>query len=502
MSDADGQDGSTAFKPRHLASAAGWLAAAQGLSLCLKLALVPVLTRLLTPAEYGAVAACMALILFVTMVGGSGGWSAALVVLGQKNFLAWRSAFSATLAVSVLFAAALWVFAPGVSGLMGIGQADHLLRGLALLIPIMIGTEFLSTYLVASDRFRADARISLVAEIAAAIAGVSAALAGWGAWALVLQQFVAQGLRLCLLLSVSRLLPTVSPNVSLIAPLTPYAAKAVLAELVNFVGVQGPTIVVTRALGAAGTGLYGVSNRVTSLPGDIVMQSLARILVPAFVALDNPAERSKAVIWSGAANSLSLCPVRLGVAALSEPFCRFAFGQAFAGAYTVLAGLAIGKAITAPCAGYYSYLKAADRVGLLTFLMGARSVLIVVGTAVGLALDGLNGAGWGFAAAALPTLALYSASVFRIAGIPWFEGVRPVAWTLFNAALMSGLVFAFVQWAERVQLPDLLTVLVSVSCGGILYLGLTLATSRVAFGVDISRYLALLERVRMWDRRG
>ncbi len=502
MSEADGKDSSGAFKPRHVASAAGWLAAAQGLSLCLKLALVPVLTRLLTPAEYGAVAACLALILFVTMVGGSGGWSAALVVLGRKNLIAWRSAFSATLAVSLLFATVLWVFAPTVSGLMGIGQADGLLRVLALLIPIMIGTEFLSTFLLASDRYRADARISLVAEIAAAVAGVSAAFAGWGAWALVLQQFVAQGLRLSLLLGVSGLLPTMSPKVSLLAPLTPYAAKAVLAELVNFVGVQGPTIVVTRSLGAAGTGLYGVSNRVTSLPGDIVMQSLARILVPAFVALDSPAERSKAVIWTGAANSLILFPVLLGVAALSEPFCRFAFGQQFAGAYAVLAGLAVGKAITAPCAGYYSYLKAADRVGLLTVLMGARSVLIVVGTAVGLMFDGLSGAGWGFAAAAVPTLVLYSVSVFRVAGIGWLEGIRPVAWILFNAAVMAGLVFAFVRWAEQVRLPDLFTVLASVSFGGLVYVALTLATAKAAFGVDVSRYLVLLDRVRTqgWKR--
>lgn len=429
------------FNAGRVAKATSWLVVAQVLILLLKLALIPIMARLLDPADFGIVSACLAITAAVTLIGGGGGWAAALLVFEKDDFSAWRSAYTVTLCLACGLTTLSYFYADTTAEWMGLPEAAKFLAVFSLLFPPIIAAEFLSIYLLHTKRYSTDARISVVSEALAAAIAFTAAQYGAGAWALVLQQATSILCRFTCYIIITKIYPTLSIQFKLIFQMTPYAAKSAMVEGVNFFGVQYPNILIANALGATAAGFYGVSNRLASLPTDIVMQSTARILVPTIAAIKEQSEKNKALIWSGTANSIVLAPMLLGAAALSQPLCELALSVKFADAGPIFAFLCIGKALVTPCAGHYAFLKATNRTGVLLVLMAIRSSLMVAGTIMGIQHGGLVGAAAGFALANIPVVIIYSAVVLRESKMSLREQMRPVLITFGAAICMAVAVF-------------------------------------------------------------
>lgn len=468
------------FRPHSVARGAGWLAAAHGASFLIKLALIPVLTRLLAPEEFGIVAASMALIMFIAILGGRGGLSAAVIVFYRDNLQAWRTAYTVTLAIAGLSALVMLALAPAISTLIGLPQAVPYLRAVALLTPVMLSAEFMSILLVAENRYRIESQTGLAAETLAAVLAIVAAFLGAGAWALVLQQFIAQGIRSIVFTYATRLFPAMRLQLSLIRPMVPYALKSTAGELVNFFAIQAPVLLVTRGLGAASAGLYGVANRLSSLPGDIILHSLARMLFPTFAELKSEAERARAVVWSGTANTFLLLPILVGIAAVAGPLTKVILGWEFAPAAGILAGLAISKAITAPCVGLYAFMRAVDRSGTLFWLLAVRAAFIIAGVAIGMAFGGLDGAAVGMAASALPGLLVTWFAVHSIVAFSWRDVLVPFCKIAASGAVMFAAVSLYVPWAEAQVtagqwLPEILVLGSAITLGVVVYTALLAA---------------------------
>lgn len=457
------------FRPHSVARGAGWLAAAHGVSFLIKLALIPVLTRLLVPEEFGIVAASMALIMFIAILGGRGGLSAAVIVFHRDNPAAWRTAYSVTLAIAGFCALVMIVLAPAISTLIGLPQAVPYLRTIALLTPIMLSAEFMSILLVSRDKYRTESQAGLAAETTAAVLAIIAAFLGAGAWALVLQHFLAQGIRFIVFTRTTRLYPALRPDLSLIRPMVPYALKSTGGELVNFFAIQAPVLLVSRGLGAASAGLYGVANRLSSLPGDIILHSLARMLFPAFAELTSDEERARAVVWSGTANTFLLLPILVGIAAVSGPLTRVLLGWEFAPAAGILAGLAISKAITAPCVGLYAFMRAVNRSGTLFWLLAARALFIIAGVVIGMAFGGLNGAAIGMAASSLPGLLITWLAVHSIVAFSWRDVLVPFGKIAACGAVMFVAVSLYVGWGEGAAVNEILVLVSAIALGVIVY---------------------------------
>ncbi|NHK26906.1 oligosaccharide flippase family protein [Parvularcula flava] len=465
------------FRPHSVAKGAGWLAAAHGASFLIKLALIPVLTRLLAPEEFGIVAASMALIMFIAILGGRGGLSAAVIVFHRDNPAAWRTAYSITLIIAGLCALIVIALAPAIASLIGLPQAVPYLRAVALLTPIMLSAEFMSILLVADNKYRTESQAGLAAETTAAVLAIIAAFLGAGAWALVLQHFLAQGIRFIVFTRATKLYPAIRPQLALIRPMVPYAVKSTGGELVNFFAVQAPVLLVSRGLGAASAGLYGVANRLSSLPGDIILHSLARMLFPAFAELKSEEERARAVVWSGTANTFLLLPILVGIAAVAGPLTKVILGWEFAPAAGILAGLAISKAITAPCVGLYAFMRAVNRSGTLFWLLAARAVFIIAGVVIGMAYGGLNGAAVGMAASSLPGLLATWLTVRSIVAFNWRDVLVPFTKIAACGAVMFVAVSLYVPWAEGQgaegqTLHEVFVLASAIALGGAVYVSL------------------------------
>ena len=145
--------------------------------------------RLLSAAEFGLFAAALALVellgVLVTML-----FHNALVQRPDVADLHFNTAFTATMALSVLMALGCWAMAPLFAGSMHEARAARVLIWMSLVLPC----SAVSATLVARQRrqfdFRTLALRSLVGRTVGGAIGIAAALMGAGLWSLVLQQIL------------------------------------------------------------------------------------------------------------------------------------------------------------------------------------------------------------------------------------------------------------------------------------------------------------------------
>ena len=118
----------------------GWSVLSKTSTFGLKFVTVPILARLLTPEEFGAVAVALALVQFLAMIGGAG-LASALILEKTENEETIHSVFWANLALACLMAGGLYIWAEPLAGWLGAADAASLQRTMCLLIPLQLAGD-------------------------------------------------------------------------------------------------------------------------------------------------------------------------------------------------------------------------------------------------------------------------------------------------------------------------------------------------------------------------
>ena len=274
---------------------AGLSAAAQGVA---SLAILAVLSRLLTPADFGVVA--MALV-FVTaaQVLGHRSLGSAIVQrheLGDRHVAA---ALTLSSAAGAALAGALWLLAPAIGRLLAEPAVAPALGALSLAVAIS-GPATVPEFLLRRQlRFRALAAAELSSQaLGYGLVAIALAAHGFGVWALVWGTVARQGVFAAAVLAAAPRLPR--PGLARRETGEVLRAGAGFSSIAFFdlVAHQGSRLVVGRLLGAASLGHY---TRATALaafaghPGRIV----TRVLFPAMAQRQHRTDRLGAVYLHG-----------------------------------------------------------------------------------------------------------------------------------------------------------------------------------------------------------
>lgn len=142
------------------------------------------------------------------------------------------SAFWVTMGVALLGTGLLALAAPWVAGAIGVPGLTDMIRSLALLLPFSAVAGLLAALALRGRRYRLLSLRVLLCQPLSVGAGVLAALAGWGAWAMVVQQTVATLSVFCLLTVLADWRPRLLLDRKALGELWPVAGPQVLALLV------------------------------------------------------------------------------------------------------------------------------------------------------------------------------------------------------------------------------------------------------------------------------
>jgi PST family polysaccharide transporter len=436
----------------------------------LKVVVLVLLTRLLSPADFGLVGAALVVISF-SLNFSQVGLGPAVV---QRPTLEPRhisTAFVASTAFGFLVGAVIWLAAPLIAQFFHMPHLTPVVRWLALVFPISgIGTVP-DSLLTRELRFRLIANRDVLAYgLGYGGIGIALALLGWGVWALVAAQLAQTIIRTAILLKASPPFLHARPTWRSFLELMEYGVGQSAARLGVILANQVDNLVVGRWLGAVPLGLYSRAYQLMSVPTGLLGDVLDRVLFPTMARVQDDARRLGSAYLQGvAAMALVTLPAGVVAAVLAPSLITVAFGPRWEAMVPPFQVLTLGMIFRTSSRMSDSLSRATGKV-----YRRAWRQLLFAGMVFGGAWIGQR---WGVTGVAIGVLCALFLNYLFMAQLSL--SVVPISWGKFfqaqlpavRLAILVGLVsLAVTAGAHRLSLPP-----VGALAAGLFAAGLTAA---------------------------
>jgi O-antigen/teichoic acid export membrane protein len=381
---------------RRLALGAAALSAARALQAALALLALPILARLLGPAEFGLVALAMSFVLF-TMAFSDAWMGYSLVRTPREDRAAWSSAFWTITLLSAGLALFLLAIAWPAAWLFGEPRLAPLVLALA---PIPLVQGMLAPAIADLQQREKFGWLGL-AEVTGAVAGATAAISiafsGGGAWALVAQQLGVWVGKAVVIVATTRFRPLFVLERAGLEPHLRFGRDTAGWSLVNFVARQIDPLVIAKIIGTTALGFYSMAYRLMTLPAHLVSGPVQNALYTRMVALRNdPVGLRELVLIASRALASFVFPAMAVLAVANAAFIEVFLSDRWLPAAPLFAVLAPIGAISAVVGLNGPLLMATGRTDLRLRLTFEFTLLWAI-TVPFLAMNGVEAVAIGFA---------------------------------------------------------------------------------------------------------
>ena len=335
-----------------------------------------ILARLLSPGEFGLVALAIVFITLLDTVSDLG-LSPALVISTEEE-LRQRAdtVFAFTVGIAIVLSALTAALSPLAAAFFDEPDLAPLLAVLGL--NFVVRSLGATHYALAQKRidFRSRTAGELMGVLARGLTGISLAVAGFGAWSLVVGYLAGTA---ALTITLWRLVPwrpSLRPSRTHLPQMLRFGSTLTGVDILAAVINQVDYIFIGRVLGTHALGLYTLGFRLPELLIISLAVVAGRVLFPAFAAVDRDA-LGRAFLVSVRYSAIVALPLAAGLAALAEPFVLAVFGDQWHGSIACMRVLSLyGLAVAIGIPAGIAY-KATGQAGILLKLAVPRTVLVV-----------------------------------------------------------------------------------------------------------------------------
>lgn len=447
-----------------------------------------VLARLLTPSDFGVLA----------MAGVFVGLGDVLVAQGLGTAITQRAdvepehestAFWTNMLLGLGLGGLLWLSAPWIAAVYHQEAVSSVIRWLSPVVVLRGAVAVPVGLLQRRFRFRALAIRSLATALIGGVAGIVAALSGWGVYALVVQQLVSAGLDVIVVWRAAAWWPRLLFSVRHLKDLLGFSSYLLGSGLLGLVSRRADDFLIGIVLGDVALGIYVVAYRGLQILQQVLAKTGTVVAFSAFSRLQDQPERMREAFYEStrAASVISL-PVFVGVSMLAPLAVPLVFGDQYAESGRVLQVLALIGVVHGVSYLNYAVFTGVGRPDFVLKLLTVRTIANVV--AFFLAVPyGIVAVAAAFVARAYLLMPL-NVFVLRVA-----IDVSPRRYFRnFVPALVASCVMALAIGAlSQLPLGGLSRLLVSIGLGGIVYLA-TLQRVAPELVQDLLAKLSLLTR--------
>lgn len=396
----------------------GWMLLGGGGQLFAQIGVVAVLARLVTPAEFGLVAAALVVVNMLQIVADAG-IGPALVQRPEIDRAHIRVGFTLSLLLALVLWGLTWVTAPQLADLLGVDEVAPYIP--ALCFALVLQNATIGDYLLSRElRFQRVATVEFSSYLLGyGVVAIAMALAGFGAWSIVGGQLGQSTVRLVLLWIVSP--HPVRPLIRRAEArnLLGYGTGHVLAKGGHFVATQADNIVVARVLGPAALGLYSRAFQFMTLPGLVFGRVVDRVLFPAMAKVQDD-ENRLANAWLRGLNIVAtvVLPLSATVVVLRREIVLILLGPDWTDAIPAVAILAFGMLFRASYRLSDSLTRAVGAVYRRAWRSWLFALSVLVGAVVGVPWD-IAGVSAGVLGALALNFALMTSLGGRLVHVRW-----------------------------------------------------------------------------------
>jgi len=450
------------MKRQTVTRAIPWAALDAVGSAVISLISIVVLSRLLSPSEFGLIAYAQSVVLLMQVVIG-GGLHEALVQKRPIDVLHYDSAFVAAsiLGVAGAGACAIAGYVIDFHGethnfgwLLAIEGTACAFAGFNLVPMAMLERKL---------RSRAISQRVLLSRIIYVIAAVGLAVAGAGIWSVVAAGILQNIVTTVVLWSSAARRPRLHVSRVHLKTLFVFGFPVMLEGAVWAAMNRVFFILIGIVHGVETLGLVSLATRGTELVGNILGVLVVRIGLPTFSALSSsPARLQRAFLQATEGMSLLASATFLGLFATAHDWVPILHGPQWSAAIPLVQVLCLSGVFTYATAFVGAFLRATDHPRAMLPITVAAGSLVLVAVPL---TTGLDDVALAYAWAAR-LLILFPASIYlmmRFGGVPLAAHLRAIVAPVLLSAVMLGLVLTF---QRLVSVPQHLDDLIASSAIG------------------------------------
>lgn len=249
-----------------------------------------IISRQLTPAEFGLVALSMSVIAVLTLVGDVG-MAAYIVRKPTVSASDSSTAFWTSLALASALAVLLASSAPLVSKAFDEPEMTHLLWALSSGL-VLVGAASVPTALLRRElEFKLLAYRGMTATLVGSIVAITLALLGAGAWALVGQSLVRGLLSMVFSFTAARWAPSLTYDRPMAKKMLSFGGAVLGIDLLNQARDRGEDFVLGSIAGTTSLGYWSVANRLVAIIRETGTSVVLSVATPTFARLQHDHKR-------------------------------------------------------------------------------------------------------------------------------------------------------------------------------------------------------------------
>ncbi len=436
-----------------------------------RLAVSVVLARLLTPNDFGVVAAAMVVMVVA--------WQ--LTDLGTSAVIIQREVIDDTLVSSLFYfnvvlgaglSAATVAVAGPLSSALGQPGATRAIQVLATVSFIGAVGNMHFALLRRKMQFGRLAAMNIANAVVSGVVGIGLAVAGAGIWALVFGTIAGTTVSVVAQWRYEPWRPSASFSLRRLREVSRFSIEFFCSSALAVVFQQLDKVIISRMLGGAALGTYTVAQRTVTSPVNTVSEAVSNVSFSAFAREQNNPE----VLRSGATRAagvvaLVVLPSMVGLAVLADEAVAAVYGPGWGAAVPVIQILAPVAAVQAISRVTDSVMLARGRSdwlyrwALAYCLFGAAAMVVS-------ARWGLVGVSFGLAAVVAVMTPFQIKMALSLIDLPLVTYLRSLVPHLLITAVMAGASLLASGGAARLGGSDSVQLLAGTAAGALVFTGL------------------------------
>jgi O-antigen/teichoic acid export membrane protein len=293
----------------------------------LNLAVIAILARRLTPADFGLVAIANVLLQFLRV----------LVSQGANNYVIYdneegreeraSAAFWLDLSLAILCSSIGLLLIPFLTKFYEQPELGGILFALVLKIPLDSLSKIPDSIIRKSLDFKKLEIRDTVLEILTGILSVVLALSGFGVWSLVIPALVVSPFRAIAIFAISKWRPVLNPYFHHWPRVFKYSLHVIGNTITTFIISEADTLFIGKLMGTKPLGIYNLSWQSANLVCRTIVNLSNRVTMPALSSVSNDMGRLKyALERILQLIALVTFPLLIGLFVVAEEFIMTLYG--------------------------------------------------------------------------------------------------------------------------------------------------------------------------------
>lgn len=470
-----------------------WLTAQRWVIRLLGFVTIAVLTRLLSPEDFGTVAAASTVLPFFFLLADLG-FAAYIVQARTADQRTLSTAFWFSLCAGIVLAALMAAISP----LLGVIFRDEgvvpVIQALSLWVVITAVGSVPMALLRRQMRFRTLALQGAAAAGVAQVLAMAAALGGLGVWALVVQSLAAPAVTTVLAWGTTRWHPSRAFSWPELRTMAGFGGQVLGVEFVAMLRAWGEAAIISAVLGIGALGYMSVAQRLVQVVQDLTGSAVIPVTTVAFSKIRETPERLREAYLRALRILYAALSLPLTILAVTAPLVvPIVFGDGWDQSFAVAQILSLAGVLTVSAALDHGLFYGLGKPGTWFWYAIVIDGLTIATTAV-LAQFGLVAIAWGFLGVCLIATASRWFLTGRLLGVPVRTIATPFCY-LVTAVLAAGAAGLGTLYLMRGITP-FVVVLVAAVVMAIIHLAVTrLVAPRALFDM-----LAIVGRSKLGQR--